>query len=132
MEIDPLKIPAFMRKRSFTRSKASSADPYLKPSKPKTQKKQTVAKPIKAESVLLPAGVVTHYFDKIKVASIKLGADVEVGMKLQLTAENGPYKQKLKSIQINRENVETATQGQEIGIKVNKKVKVGELVYLVS
>ena len=132
MEIDPLKIPAFMRKKSFARPKASSADPYLKSPKPKVQKKQTVAKPIKDEPVLLPAGVVTHYFDKIKVASIKLGVDVEVGMKLQLTAESGPYKQKLKSMQINRENVEIATQGQEIGIKVNKKVKVGELVYLVS
>lgn len=80
----------------------------------------------------MPAGVVTHYFDKINVAIVKLGMDLEVGVRLQLTGISGPFKQKLSSMQIDRKPVEQASRGQEIGVKVNKRAVVGELVYVVS
>jgi len=94
--------------------------------------KPMVFRHVKSEPILTPVGVVTHYIDKIKVAIIKLGVDLEVGVRLELAGTNGSFKQKLKSMQIDREQVENASRGQEIGIKVNKKVTVGELVYLID
>jgi ATPase subunit of ABC transporter with duplicated ATPase domains len=134
MEIDPLKVPAFMRNKPYKKGGISS---YFKPSKPSTTSiptplKPTTVKRVKPEPVLTLVGVVTHHIDKINVAIVKLGADVQTGDRLQLVGKNGPFKQKLKSMQIDRESVEIATGGQEVGIKVNKKVVTGEMVYLVS
>jgi U32 family peptidase len=80
----------------------------------------------------MPVGVVTHYLDKINVVIVKLGADVRVGDHLVLSGEQGSFRQKLKSMQIDRQNVETAGRGKEVGIKVNKKAVVGEMVYVVG
>lgn len=77
-------------------------------------------------------GVVTHYLDKINVVIVKLGANVRVGDHLILSGERGTFRQKLKSMQINRENVEEAGRGDEVGIKVSQKAVVGELVYVVG
>jgi len=82
------------------------------------------------EPTLTPVGVVTHYLDKISVAIIKLGANVRVGDRLVLNGEKGSFQQKLKSMQIDRQNVEMAGRGDDVGIKVNKKVLVGEMVFV--
>ena len=89
-------------------------------------------RPARPEPVFTPVGVVTHYLDKIKVVIVKLDADVRVGDRLVLNGENGPFKQKLKSMQINRQNVETASPGDDIGIKVSKKAVVGETIYVIG
>lgn len=81
---------------------------------------------------LILVGVVTHFLAKINVAIIRLGMNVEVGDKLQLEGDSGSFKQKIHSMQIDRKNVETAGRGQEIGMKVNERVKIGELVYILG
>lgn len=151
MEIDPLKIPAFMRNKPFRKKELSN---FLKASAPPSTSKPfvkiqlqpsftpspftpSVSKPliprrVKPELVLAPVGVVTHYLDKIKVAIVKLGTDLRVGVRLQWVGKNGPFNQKLSSMQIDREQVENANRGQEVGIKVSKKVVIGEMVYLVN
>ncbi len=88
-----------------------------------------VARP---EPVFTPVGVVTHYLDKIKVVIVKLDTEVRIGDRLVLNGENGPFRQKLSSLQIDRQNVETAFRGNEVGIKVSKKAIVGETMYLIG
>ena len=151
MEIEPLKIPAFMRKKSFI--KKETPDSFKAPVEPSTSTLSVPDRPrrrfisptpipapstlvvprsVKPEPVFTPVGVVTHYLDKISVVIVKLGADVRVGDRLVLNGEKGPFRQKLKSMQINRQNVEVADRGKEVGIKVSKKAIVGEMVYVVG
>jgi hypothetical protein len=157
MEMDPLKVPAFLRKKtSSKRKKSAGTSTSYKPSKTTKPKPIKIKVPKRLGNSIAPSippsmyadpmpirsaygtgdlklvGVVTDYLDKIKVAIIKLGMDIEVGEKMQLPGENGPYKQIIKSMQINRENVEIASRNDEIGMKVNKKVKVGEFVYVIG
>ncbi len=153
MEIDPLKIPAFMRKKSLKRnelsdffriSKESPSPVSSEPDRPQYRFTPPISIPtlsipvtprpvkIKREPVLTPVGMVTHYLDKINVVIVKLGVDVRVGDRLVFNGEKGPFRQKLKSMQIDRQNVETAGYGKEVGIKVNKKAVVGEMVYVMS
>jgi len=87
---------------------------------------------VRPEPVFTPVGVVTHYLDKIKVVIVKLDEEVRVGDRLVLNGESGPFRQKLSSMQINRQNVETAGCGEEIGIKVSKKAIVGETIYVIG
>ena len=170
MDIEPLKIPAFMRKKSFVkrdnsnfykateessppapstlerpRHRLISTTPVPAPSAPALSRRSTISptsvptfsipvvpRSVKPEPVFTPVGVVTHYLDKISVVIVKLGADVRVGDRLVLNGEKGPFRQKLKSMQINRQNVEEAGRGKEVGIKVSKKALVGEIVYVVG
>lgn len=142
-----------MRKKVIRKRKTSLSYKASKPVKTVAPKKIRIPKrlrvtsflpadPIPSRSPSLPAdpqprgaglvlvGVVTHYLAKINVAIIKLGMDVEVGDKLQLEGDSGSFKQKVHSMQIDRKNVEMAGRGQEIGMKVNERVKIGELVYV--
>ena len=170
MEIEPLKIPAFMRKKPLIRKDNSNfyreSEKLTTPAPVKPERHQVgftlptptsapfvPARPrnrivspapaqsplvfeepryVKPEPVFTPVGVVTHFLDKISVAIIKLDADVKVGDRLVLNGEKGAFRQKLSSMQINRQNVEMAGRGDDIGIKVNKKAIVGEMIYVIG
>ncbi len=78
-------------------------------------------------------GIVSHYFDKINVAAIKLTAPLKVGDKILFRDHNGNlFEQKITSMQINRQGISSARKGDEIGIKVNGRVHEGNKVYLVE
>lgn len=151
MQIEPLKIPAFMRKKlPIRRGNANfyKAPEKLSPPAPSELERPrirlTSIKPVpsvsipkaprtpKPEPIFTPVGVVTHYLDKISVAIIKLDEDVRVGDRLVLNGENGPFRQKLSSMQIDRQNVEIAGRGMDIGIKVKQKTLVGETMYVIG
>ncbi|MFH0820465.1 MAG: hypothetical protein V1908_01695 [Candidatus Peregrinibacteria bacterium] len=157
MEIDPLKIPAFMRRNQLGKSTIkpvalvasprAAYSPSMIPTPPvrvvapvvrRKQKVITFAAPFmeefiaKPEPTLIPVGTVTHFFDKIKVAVLQLSAPIKIGDRLQLIGEKGPFKQTLKSMQIDRQDVFSANLGDDIGIKVTKKVVVGEMVYSIQ
>jgi len=77
--------------------------------------------------------VVTHYFDKINVAALKLKAPLKVGDKVLFRSHLGDlFEQEISSIQIEHESVKKAKKGDEIGIKVDQKVHEGNEVYLVE
>jgi putative protease len=194
MSLDPLKIPAYLRKKTLIRKETSNfykaeklspptpsmpdqprrtfvsptpaptpkpkrsrpaivsptpfPEPYLSAPAPfvSDEPRRTFVSPapvpaptpfeapqaVRPEPVFTPVGVVTHYLDKIKVVIVKLDADVRVGDRLVLNGENGPFRQKLNSMQINRQNVEAASPGDDIGIKVSKKALVGEMMYVIG
>lgn len=70
-------------------------------------------------------GEVTHYYDKIGVAVVKLvSGDLKVGDKVKLTDSEGEeFKQEIKSMQIEHAKIEIAKKGDEFGLKVDKSVK---------
>ena len=72
---------------------------------------------------------VSNYFDHVKVAAIKLTAPLKVGDTVQITGGEVDFEQPVKSMQIQREKVDKAKKGDEIGIKVKKKVRKGYKVF---
>ncbi len=96
--------------------------PALKAKKGKAAKKTAVKK----EKAL---GYITHYFDKISVAAIKLSAPLNVGDWINIKGHTTDFKQRIDSIQINHQNVLKAKKGDEIGIKVKDYVRDGDKVY---
>ena len=70
-------------------------------------------------------GEITHYYDKIGVAVVKLvSGDLKVGDKVKLTDTTGEeFEQEIKSMQIEHAKIEIAKKGDEFGLKVDKSVK---------
>ena len=76
-------------------------------------------------------GVVSNYFEHVKVAAIKLDGALKAGDKLRIAGGEVDFEQPVKGMQIQKEKVEKAKKGDEIGIKVKKKVRKGYKVYKV-
>lgn len=74
-------------------------------------------------------GIVEHFFDKIDVVAIKLTGPLKVGDIIEIGDEESAVRQKITSMQINREDVERAGDGDSIGIKLAHKVSAGSMVY---
>ena len=77
-------------------------------------------------------GEVTHYWSKIGVAGIKLTDTLSVGDTIRIRGATTDFEQIVSSMQIEHENIETAKKGQEIGLKVKEKVRIGDTVYKVE
>lgn len=75
-------------------------------------------------------GTVTHYYDKIGVAVVKLEkGDLKVGDKIKLVAKDGSeVTQEISSMQIEHANIDIAKSGDEFGLKTAKVVKTNSPV----
>jgi ribosomal 50S subunit-recycling heat shock protein len=74
-------------------------------------------------------GVVSNYFDKVKVAAIKLQKGVKTGDKIRIVGGEEEFEQVIKSMQINRKPIKKAKTEDEIGVKVKRKVRKGYKVF---
>lgn len=79
-----------------------------------------------------PVGVVTHFYTAIKVAIIKCKAPIKVASTIYVRGSTTDFKQKIASLQYDHAPVGAAKKGQEVGIKVGKRVREGDLIYLVK
>ena len=77
-------------------------------------------------------GDVVHYFTKIGVAIIKLSNTLKIGDTVHIKGSTTDFVQKVDSMQVEHENVETAKKGQSIGLKVKEKVREKDEVYKVA
>lgn len=70
-------------------------------------------------------GQVTHYYDKIGVAVIKLTkGDLKIGDSLKLIDKNGQeFTQEVSSMQIEHAGIDIAKSGDEFGLKVDQPPK---------
>jgi putative protease len=76
-----------------------------------------------------PIGEITHFFPKISVAVVKLKAEMKKGDKIKIEGHGKSFTQKVGSMQIEHEQIDTAKKGKEIGMKVSEEVKEGDLVF---
>jgi len=77
-----------------------------------------------------PIGQVTHYFDRISVAVIKLEAELIVGDWIHFYHEGRTdFFQQVESMQIDRQPIEEAFPGDEVAVQVVARVKEGDTVY---
>lgn len=74
-------------------------------------------------------GKITHYFGKIEVGIIELSKKLNVGDMIHIKGGTTDFEQKVKSIQIEHEDLEKAKKGDVIGLKVKEKVREEDEVY---
>lgn len=74
-------------------------------------------------------GKVAHYFTKIGVGVIELSDELKVGDRISIEGATTNVQQTVDSMQIEHENVQSASAGQSIGLKVAQRVREGDLVY---
>lgn len=78
-------------------------------------------------------GVVTHYYDKIAVAVVKMASgDIKVGDQIKFKDKDGnELTQKVTSMQIEHAAIDIAKKGDEFGLKVDKEVRPKSEVFKV-
>jgi len=75
-------------------------------------------------------GVVEHFFNKVSVAAIKMtDGELRVGDTIHIVGATTDFTQKVDRIEIDRQPIEVAKPGDEIGIKVNERVREKDTVY---
>jgi len=79
-----------------------------------------------------PIGKIAHYFTKISVAVIELSDELKVGDRISIEGATSNFEQAVNSMQIEHDNVKSATAGQSIGLKVDQRVRQGDLVFKIS
>ena len=77
-------------------------------------------------------GEVTHYFTNIDVAAIELEDELNVGDTIRIMGHTTDFEQKIDSMEVDRDPVETGKPGQEIAIKVKNRVREHDEVFLVE
>ena len=120
-----VKPAAMAKKAPAAKKTALSAKGGAKPAKGSAK---VAVKSI--DPSLVELGIITHYFDRIKVCVVKLTqGTILIGDKLTILGVKTKFVQKVWSMQIESEDVKVAKKGQLIGIKVDKLVAVGDKVY---
>ncbi len=77
-------------------------------------------------------GAVSHYYNKIGVAAIKLDSDMAVGDTIHIKGHLTDFVQKVESIQLEHKNVDLAKKGEDVGIKVKEHAREHDVVYRVE
>ena len=74
-------------------------------------------------------GRVTHYFTGIGVAVVKLEAPLKVGDSIAIEGATTKLTQKVASMQVSGKDITEAKAGDDIGLKVDDRVRPGDTVY---
>ncbi|RZN62788.1 MAG: translation elongation factor-like protein [Methanonatronarchaeia archaeon] len=77
-------------------------------------------------------GEVTHFYTDISVGIISLSGQLELGNLVKFKGSTTDFEQTVDSIQIEHEDVERAGAGDEVGVKVDNKVRESDEVYLIE
>jgi putative protease len=74
-------------------------------------------------------GIVTNFYKHPGVAVVKLSAPLVVGMRVAVKGATTNFEQTVESIQIEHENIERASAGQTVGLKVDGRVRRNDKIY---
>jgi len=77
-------------------------------------------------------GKVTHYFDHIGVAVLNLTEELKVGDNIHIHGHLTDFNQRVGSMEIEHQKLESAGPGKEIALKVLEPVKEGDIIYKVK
>jgi hypothetical protein len=76
-------------------------------------------------------GQVIHYFDHIGVAVIKLTKPMVVGDEIRFVGGETDFTQTVESMEVDHKKIDKAKAKQELGMRVEQKVRPGYRVYKV-
>jgi putative protease len=74
-------------------------------------------------------GEVTHFYTKIGVAVIDLTDKIRVGDTVHILGRTTDFRQDVKSLQIEHQSIDEADPGEEVALKVERRVRRGDKVY---
>ena len=74
-------------------------------------------------------GIVSNFFDHVGVVAIKLTDSLKVGDTIRIVGGEIDTEEKVGSMQIQHEKVNSAKKGDEIGLKIGAKVRKGYKVF---
>lgn len=78
-------------------------------------------------------GKVTHYFGKAQVAAIEITAgELHVGDTIHVVGHTSNFTQKIDSMQVDRQPVQVAKVGDQIGIRVAEHAREHDEVFRVT
>ena len=77
-----------------------------------------------------PLGVVTHWYDKIGVAVVKLSGKLSIGDKIKIKRGEEEFEETVVSLQIDHKDVTAAKKGDDAAMKLQSKAKEGAEIYL--
>ena len=79
-----------------------------------------------------PIGKATHYFGNLGVAVLSLTGRLRVGDMVHLKGPKTDFTQTVTSMQIDRQNIEEAKPGDDVALKVDEKVREGDVMLFVA
>lgn len=127
-----------IRKKVVARKKARISKAGAKKVRGKKQVRKPAAK--KRAAVKLSAGgislekigEVSHYFPKVRAAAVKiLKGGVRVGDEIYIKGHTTDFKERIASMQLDHISITDAKKGDEIGLLVKSRVRIGDSVYRV-
>ena len=74
-------------------------------------------------------GEITHYFSHLGVGIFKFNRAVKVGEKIHIKGATSDCIQAISSMQYDHKDIGVTKKGQEVGIKIDEKVREGDKVY---
>jgi putative protease len=74
-------------------------------------------------------GEVTHYYNKISVAVVKLSQDLKVGDSVHFLGRHTDFQQEITSMQIEHQPLTEVKAGDEVALKVKQRVRRGDTVF---
>lgn len=78
-------------------------------------------------------GKVTHFYDKIGVAVVQvLHQPLKVGDTVRISGHDNEFTQNVTSLQIEHKQVSQVSPKETAGMKVDKPVKPGDVLYLAT
>ena len=77
-----------------------------------------------------PIGTVTHWYDKLGVAVVKVTGKLAKGAEIVVRKGTEEFNDIVGSIQIDHKDVDAAKKGDDAAIKLSQKAKEGAEVYV--
>ena len=78
-------------------------------------------------------GKITHYFSKISVGILELSkGKLQIGDTIHIKGHTTDFYQKIESMQVEHKPVDSAQQGEPVGLKVESSVRENDLVLKVT
>lgn len=77
-------------------------------------------------------GAVDDFFAKVCVVALVLEGDLQVGETIHIKGHTTDITQQVQSMQVQHQAVTKAKKGDSIGIKVDDRVRKGDIIYKVT
>lgn len=74
-------------------------------------------------------GKVTHWYDKLGVAVVKLNSALKVGDQIKVKRGDEEFTDTVDSMQLDHKPVDSGKKGDEVAVKVSKQAKEGAEIY---
>lgn len=74
-------------------------------------------------------GKITHYYNRIGVAVLKLTAELKVGDRIHILGRTTDFDQQVSSMEIEHHKIQSAGPGTEVALRVYGTVRKGDTIF---